>query len=561
MWSPAQFARKHTVLLGAVVAVVPLVLLLRFQYGWLVRLEETSAIANKAYLDHYLEAVTNEVEYFYRKQAERILNLPPSYFSGDNLVSVPVSLRKREVEGAKRVFFVQYHDEGKERLYAFDPIAWDIESKPSQEEINAMLGALAPWKLLSERRVEVETAHLAVDERDPDNRIILNPIIDGEGQVLGVAGLIIDNRFFRKKLLPKLVDQSLSAYFEHEERALETLIVRVKDDQGRVMMATEEAEGHDNEIRRGFDFIFTDWRLEMWSRDLTPEQWASSNFTLNMGLSVLLALFLLGGVILALRMASREMKLSRMKGEFVSNVSHELRTPLASVRVFGEFLRLGRVDTKEKVREYGEYIETESRRLTQLINNILDFSHIESGRKVYRFASGDIHRVVENVLRTFSVRLKHNGFEIDTVEPSEPLPAVRLDAQAMVQALANLLDNAVKYSGDSRWVGIRLAHENGSVVISVQDHGLGISRAEQGKIFERFHRISTGLIHDVKGSGLGLAIVNHIVQAHGGHITVDSELGKGSTFSIHLPVETAVHQVREDAEAPEDSKMGVESHA
>ncbi|MFQ5720257.1 MAG: sensor histidine kinase [Acidobacteriota bacterium] len=557
-----HFAKRHMVLVGALIAVIPLALLVKLQHGWLVRLERTSAIAHKAYLTHYLEAVTNDVQFFYRKNAERVLNLPASYFVDDRLENAAYLLRKKGVDGAKRLFFVHYRKGLRERLFAFDPVTWNLipgntDVTPGEDEVKAILVALAPWKLLAERGVEVDTAHLAVDERDPENRIILNPIIDRYDHVVGVAGMIVDNTYFKKRLLPTVIEKSLSAYFEDALDALESLIVRVKDGQGRLVMATHEAEGLDNELRRGFDFIFTDWRLELNSHDMTLEQWARTNFAVNMGLSVLLALLLLGGIMLTLRMASREMKLSQMKNEFVSNVSHELRTPVASVRVFGEFLRLGRVESAHKVREYGEYIETESRRLTQLINNILDFSRIESGQKTYRLVAGDVQTVVDDLLHTFSIRLKHLGLEIHYEAPRTPLPAVRFDDQAIAQALSNLLDNAVKYSGESNHIGLRVAQETDSVVIAVQDHGLGITRAEQLKIFEPFHRVSTGLVHDVKGSGLGLAIVQHIVEAHGGSITVDSEVGKGSTFSIHLPVDGTNVEVR----APGEMELGVESHA
>jgi signal transduction histidine kinase len=257
-----------------------------------------------------------------------------------------------------------------------------------------------------------------------------------------------------------------------------------------------------------------------------------------MTLSAILALVLLAGIGLTIRTALREMKLSAMKNEFVSNVSHELRTPLSSIRVFGEFMRRGRVEDPDKVREYGSYIETESRRLTQLINNILDFSRIESGHIAYNFEATDLEELLTGTLATFAVRLRDKGFEVSYDGPDDPLPEIRLDANAIDRAVANLLDNAVKYSNGDRRIGVELSRSGDGVAIAVSDHGIGIPRDELERIFERFHRVSTGLVHDVKGSGLGLTLVRHIAEAHGGRVTVKSEPGSGSTFTIHLPIDS-----------------------
>jgi signal transduction histidine kinase len=280
--------------------------------------------------------------------------------------------------------------------------------------------------------------------------------------------------------------------------------------------------------------------MALYTPRATPQQWARAGFVFNASLAGLLALALIGGVSLALRAADRAVKLSTMKSDFVSNVSHELRTPVASIRVFGELLRLGRAQSPEKIREYGEHIESESRRLTRLIDNILDFSRIESGRKEYKFTLGDVREVIEEVVRTFEVRLGAHGFRIALVASGDALPPLRMDADAIAQAFQNLLDNAIKYSGDSKEVVVTLSAENGYVAIAVRDHGIGIARDEQRKVFDRFHRVGTGLIHDVKGSGLGLSIVHHIVAAHGGRVSVDSELGSGSTFTMLLPIANGV---------------------
>ena len=265
---------------------------------------------------------------------------------------------------------------------------------------------------------------------------------------------------------------------------------------------------------------------------------------MNFSLSAIAAFVLLGGIVFALRTASRAMKFSQMKADFVSNVSHELRTPLASIRVFGEFLKLGRVNDGTKIQEYGAYIETESRRLTQLINNILDFSKIESGQKTYQFERLDVTRVVSETLALATLQLEAKGFAIKLKKPDEQVPEVLLDAEAFGQALMNLLDNAVKYSGQSREITVNIGTEPDFVTVSVSDRGIGIARDEIDKIFEKFYRVSTGLVHDVKGSGLGLSIVKHVIEAHDGRITVASTPGQGSTFTVHLPRAPQVPQVK-----------------
>jgi signal transduction histidine kinase len=386
------------------------------------------------------------------------------------------------------------------------------------------------------KRATIGPTGFEVDERDHANRIILNPITDETSHVVGVAGMILDEDFLRTEILPAAVSKSLPTFFPDQDR--QEMVVSVTDPAGNAIYSTGYCPTPKLDVARALPLVFTDFRLGLTSGQMTPEQWARSNFQLNMTLSALLAVVLLGGLILALRSASRAVKLSTMKSEFVSNVSHELRTPLASIRVFSEFMKLGRVSSEEKVREYGEYIEAESRRLTALVDNILDFSRIESGRKQYRFELTDLRDLLRDTLKVFEVRLRHQGFSLRFDCAEEALPAARMDSEAIGQAVSNLIDNAVKYSNGSKEIEVKLARSNGWLEVSVTDHGVGISRDEQKKIFERFHRVSTGLIHDVKGSGLGLSIVHHVVKAHDGAIDVTSEPGRGSTFTMRLPVAT-----------------------
>lgn len=518
---------------GLAAVLLPLATLLALQYWWLTELEHNSAIARKATLNNYLETITKEVHYFYYKISERALNLPAEIFTEKKLQKTASYFKKKEIPGARQLFVVSYQT--RDSILFFNETTGKMEVPEFSDETVAIWAAASPWSYLRKKGSKIKTTSLNTDLRDPKNRIILNPITDENWQLVGLAGLIVDENYFKTKVLPDAIKASLPK-FEGGDK--EKLRVVVRDGRKHQILPKGEKFSPDHDrARRGFQFVFTDWSIALQGDFASAEKWARVNFTYNMTLSVALALVLLAGIALTIRTALREMKLSAMKNEFVSNVSHELRTPLSSIRVFGEFMRRGRVEDQDKVREYGAYIETESRRLTQLINNILDFSRIESGRIDYTFDQADIEELLAGTLAAFTIRLRDKGFEVSYHGPDDPLPEIRLDANAIDRAVANLLDNAVKYSNGDRWIGVELSRNGDQVTIAVSDQGIGIPRDEQERIFERFHRVSTGLVHDVKGSGLGLPLVRHIVEAHGGKVTVESEPGKGSTFTIHLPIE------------------------
>ncbi len=535
-----NFLKKQMLWIAMIAVLIPLGVMLSLQYTWLVRLHETSALAKKAQLDTYLAAVTKEIESFYYRQAWSTLQVPVEMLAGDVQARTKYHFRKTDVKGAKYLFIVSYQTgDDYSVVHFYDPATQTLTEEPPLPTVRATMVALAPWKMMVAAGSAPQSIEMTSDERDTDNRIILQPIVD-EQQLIGVAGMVLDGRFFEHDLLPYAIKQSLPDFFEHSDR--EDLVLTVRDGKGRYAFSTaHRAEGAE-EASTSIPFVFKDWRVGLASRFVTPEQLARSNFTLNISMSILLAIFLVGGIWLVLRAASRAMKFSEMKSDFVSNVSHELRTPLASIRVFGEFLRLGRVRDEKKIAEYGEYIETQSSRLTQLINNILDFSKIECGAKTYELEPTDLTHVLTESLRPLQVSLKHQGFGLTYELPEQPLPEMDLDPDAIGQAVANLVDNAVKYSGTSTAVHVEVARQEDAVTISVVDRGIGISRDEQKKIFDRFHRVSTGLVHDVKGSGLGLSIVSHIVGAHGGTITVESEEGRGSAFCVRLPIRHSVSQ-------------------
>jgi signal transduction histidine kinase len=260
-------------------------------------------------------------------------------------------------------------------------------------------------------------------------------------------------------------------------------------------------------------------------------RWVLQSFLILGVLSVLM----IGGLVLTYRSVNKQVALARLKSDFVSNVSHELRTPLALIRLYAETLELGRIGTEAKKCEYYSIIRKESERLTALINNILDFSRIEAGRKEYDFRETDIAELVRNTLDTYRYQIEQQGFLLEEqIDPG--IPAVRVDREAIARALVNLVNNALKYSANEKFLGVRLYRDNALLKLEVSDRGIGIERHEQARIFEKFYRTCDPLVHNTKGSGLGLSLVKHITHAHGGEVEVESTPGRGSKFTLSLPL-------------------------
>ncbi|MEM9663502.1 MAG: HAMP domain-containing sensor histidine kinase [Bacteroidota bacterium] len=264
---------------------------------------------------------------------------------------------------------------------------------------------------------------------------------------------------------------------------------------------------------------------------------------------IALALLAVAGVLYGT--VRREMELSRMKSDFVSNVSHELRTPLALIRMFAETLELGRVPTEERRQDYYRIIGQETDRLTRLVNTILDFSRMEAGEKTYQQAPIQLNEVVTEVLDVYAYHLDSKGFSVH-VELTPGLAPIQGDTEALAEALINLIDNAVKYSPKAQYLGVRTGQEEHEVYVEVEDHGLGIAEADQKRIFDKFVRVSSALVHDTKGTGLGLALLRHIMHAHRGRVTLDSTEGVGSRFRLWFPVvdQPALHSPHPSSAAP-----------
>ena len=250
------------------------------------------------------------------------------------------------------------------------------------------------------------------------------------------------------------------------------------------------------------------------------------------GIAVLMVTF---GVVLSARIIGREVDAARMKADFAANVSHELRSPITQIRLRGEALQLGLVDEPEDLQEHYDAIVNEAERLSRLVDNVLDFAAIERGAKRYHLRQDDLLAVVWTTAESLRNAIQDRGLELELDLPDD-LPPLWLDREAIKQVLTNLLSNAAKYGSDGGWVGVKVRLGLDGVDVAVADRGIGIATEEQEKVFDDFFRSTNTEVRRKKGTGIGLSIVRYIVEAHGGAVSVDSTLGKGTTFTFTLPL-------------------------
>jgi signal transduction histidine kinase len=363
------------------------------------------------------------------------------------------------------------------------------------------------------------------------------------GQEPTIGGVAFDAEYMRDRFFPEMLNSCISSNLAETQsdrsgRSRAVMMLHAKG-ESYPLATSADWDGGAPEVERNIETAFPGLTLAIKLHGTTlaslGQRFIRTSFLILGALSVLLA----AGILLTYRNVWKEMALARLKSDFVSNVSHELRTPLALIRLYAETLEMGRLSNQEKYQQYYSIIRKESERLTALINNILDFSRIEAGRKEYDFRETDVAELVRNTLESYRYQIEQNGFAFHE-SIADGLPSLHIDREAIARSLLNLVNNALKYSRIEKYLGVKLYRENGSVKLEVVDHGIGIPPGEQHKIFEKFYRVGDPLVHNTKGSGLGLSLVRHIVQAHGGVISVESAPGKGSKFTIALPVNSGV---------------------
>jgi signal transduction histidine kinase len=277
------------------------------------------------------------------------------------------------------------------------------------------------------------------------------------------------------------------------------------------------------------------WQLRVQHTDGSVAAFVRNQRNKSLAVSGGIYILLLASIFAIVVSTDRAKRFAQRQVDFVSSVTHEFRTPLSVIYTAGENLADGVTKDGDKIEQYGELIKGEGRKLSSMVEQILEFAGARSGKKQYKFAPADLSQIAEDALRECSTLLESGEFDVET-ELSRPMLAITADADALTGAVQNLILNAVKYSNGTRWLRVATTNGAGTARLTVEDRGIGISSADLRKIFEPFYRAKDVVDAQIHGNGLGLSLVKEIVEDHGGRITAESEVGKGSRFTIEIPV-------------------------
>jgi len=364
---------------------------------------------------------------------------------------------------------------------------------------------------------------------------LLSPHPIEGNQSNGIWGLLLNADHLKQKLLQQLLQRHVSS----EQTGW---IVRGQD--GNAILQSDNMPSGTTTLKTGFVANFPPWFIDFYQQQpRLLDALLSSRRSIYLGMFLLIVSILIFGTTLTIRAVGHEMELARLKSDFVSTISHEFKSPVTSIRQLAEMLKTNRVPSEDRRERYYDVLVEQSERLALLIDNILDVSKMEEGKKTFVFEQTNIGELLQELVSTNQDRVRHQGFAIQA-EISDGLPSIKADRAAIGQAVNNLIDNAIKYSGKAKRVIVHACTDNQHLIISVHDCGIGIKKEELTKVFERFYRGGDELTRGVKGSGLGLTLVKQIVEAHHGSVHAESELGHGSTFEIRIPLEVAESESR-----------------
>lgn len=360
------------------------------------------------------------------------------------------------------------------------------------------------------------------------------------------------NNYFFATYILKETDKGeriLVCYQMNFDKILELLDIRLRDIQDKFYVSIVDFDNNgiygqplsrsSKTYEARFQTTLYKWILQIMPRNYTELEMNAKNERRSrlffITLSMLLTCLSLAIIYVGWR---HDRQLRQLKESFISNVSHELKTPLSLIHMFSEMLVTDRAKNESKKLEYYRVIYNESDRMSRLINNLLDFGSLVRGIEYKHFEKTNIGYLVTKALEAYRYEAEKAGFQL-SVNIDESIPDTYADPNAITMAFLNLLDNSVKYAGNQKEIRVQVKQKDGAIALTVEDKGLGIPLSEQGKVFDKFYRVNDPSIRRVRGSGIGLAITKHVAEMHEGKVTLSSEPGAGSTFTLIIPVRKA----------------------
>jgi signal transduction histidine kinase len=532
----------------AVAVAIPVAVLFYFQFRSLSDLGRSSAVVLKQLSKETADGVTRSVsDALKQPYINALLRVPQAQSEPLNLPFIQSAFERSL---ATETFVKRYYvwsdvtDHHRDEVLAFDRGSHEFVVNPPE-------GALMVKRFheLAPEKRAISVFETTIDGRRTYFQGQLRFTFPSRDHLTSFVALSVDAEDLRRTAVPALVARK----FQNVEGPIgfPPLQVTVLDADHRVIFPPGGVAPTRWVDQRTFSLVFFEPELIGFAapESRKPEQWrllaGYGNQTIPDIIAarerpqrLLMAMFaavMALGVFFVARVAAREVRLAELKANFVSSVSHDLKTPLALIQLFAETLELGRLKNTDRAHEYYRIINSEARKLTRLINNLLDFSKIEAGLRRYKLEPVDLGELTKRLLDSLESQFRQNQFSV-SIHVADGMPPVLIDPEAAEQALENLLSNAMKYSPEHREIAVDVDAVDGYGRVRVTDHGVGIAPRLQRKIFRKFYRIQHDAGTGPQGTGLGLAIVDHIMRGHGGFVRVDSEPGRGSTFTLHFPV-------------------------
>ncbi len=364
---------------------------------------------------------------------------------------------------------------------------------------------------------------------DQKNYLIVAVLIPDQEKMntLGILAVKISNQYLQVDLLSEIIE---------DIPLNENTMVKISDLSGYILFGNTIHSEEFYKITVFSNENFPPWRIEIYDTQAGELEILAIHKSFYFWTILTLLIVLIFGLILIVKTVSHEMEILKIKSDFVSSVSHEFKTPLTSIQALTERLREGKVKNPEKMQQYFSVISQDTDKLIRLVGNILNFSKIEEGKIAYEFVETEISQWLPQIVDNFKKENMQREIKINTKIPAK-IPSIKIDKNALSQAIYNLLDNAIKFSAEKKGVAVIVKREKEYLVIKVKDDGIGIPRSEWDKIFEKFYQGKNAIKYSPRGTGLGLTLVRNTAEAHGGKISVESNEGQGSTFSLILPID------------------------